>query len=249
MPTLHDSRTLAAWLAASVALHAALVLALPVVRMIEESRPSPLEVTLQRIEPPRVIPSPPELKPLSAPAPREKPAPRKEAKRVPVPETVPQREPPPVPARELAPAPPIIALPQSESPVRVPAAEAEATPRQETPRAASSVGKTDAAGREPAPAALTPPSFNAAYLRNPPPRYPVSARRNGEQGTVTLRVFVTRDGVPSTVSVHTTSGSSALDQAAVEAVKGWRFMPARQGPEPVEAWVLVPIVFKLDGVS
>jgi periplasmic protein TonB len=247
MATLHDSRTLAAWLAASVAVHAAIVLALPVVRMIEDSRPEVLEVRLEKIEPPRPLVSAPEPKPVIVP--HEKPAPRKEARRVPVPEAVPQREPPPVPAREPAPAPPIIALPQSESPVRVPAPEAEATARQETPRAASSVGKTDAAGREPAPAAVTAPSFNAAYLRNPPPRYPVSARRNGEQGTVTLRVFVTREGVPATVTLHTTSGSSALDQAAVEAVKGWRFMPARQGSEPVEAWVLVPIVFKLDGVS
>jgi periplasmic protein TonB len=247
MATLHDSRTLAAWLAASVVVHIAVVLALPVVRMIEESRPTVLDVTLQQIEPPRVLPTPPEPKP--APPLREKPAPRKEARRVPVPDPVPQREPPPAAAREPTPAPPIIAIPQTESPVRVPAPEADTTPRQEAPRAAPSVGKTDAASRDPAPAGVTPPTFNAAYLRNPPPRYPVSARRNGEQGTVTLRVFVTREGVPATVGVHTTSGSSTLDQAAVEAVRSWRFTPARQGPEPVEAWVLVPIVFKLDGVS
>jgi len=247
MTALHDSRLLAAWLAASVAVHVVVMLALPVVRMIEEGRPTVIEVTLRQIEPPRVIPSPPEPK-LSPPA-REKPAPKKEARRVPVPESVPQREPPVTPPREPAPAPAIIALPQAESPVRVPAAEPDATPRQEAPRAAPSVGKTDTGSREPAPAAVTPPAFNAAYLRNPPPRYPVSARRNGEQGTVTLRVLVTREGAPATVTVHATSGSSALDAAAVEAVKGWRFTPARQGADAVEAWVLVPIVFRLDGVS
>lgn len=98
-------------------------------------------------------------------------------------------------------------------------------------------------------AAVTPPTHDAAYLRNPPPRYPIIARRNGEQGTVTLRVLVTREGLPASVSVEKTSGSDHLDSAALETVKTWRFMPARRGDQPVEAWVLVPIVFKLEGVS
>jgi protein TonB len=77
----------------------------------------------------------------------------------------------------------------------------------------------------------------------------MSARRRGEQGTVMLRVFVTTDGLPSRVNIETTSGSSALDAAALDAVKTWRFVPARQGGQAVEAWVLVPIVFRLDGGS
>lgn len=93
------------------------------------------------------------------------------------------------------------------------------------------------------------PSFNAAYLRNPAPRYPIIARRNGEQGTVTLKVLVTREGAPAKVSVDKTSGSAHLDAAALETVRSWRFVPARQGMQPVEAWVLVPIVFRLEPVS
>jgi len=247
MTTLHDSRILAAWLAASVAVHVAIMLALPVARLIESGRPTILEVTLQRIEPPRVIPSPPEVRPI--PLPPEKPPPRKETRRVPPPVPVPQPETPPVATREPAPAPAVVALPHTEAPVRVPAPEPETTPRQEAPRAGPPAAKSDVAAREHGSSAIVPPTYSAAYLRNPPPRYPVSARRSGEQGTVTLRVFVTREGVPATVSVHATSGSSALDQAAVEAVKGWRFTPARQGTETLEAWVLVPIVFKLEGVS
>ena len=38
-----------------------------------------------------------------------------------------------------------------------------------------------------------------------------------------------------------------LDRAAQEAVTRWRFVPARRGDVAVEAWVLVPIVFKLQG--
>lgn len=90
------------------------------------------------------------------------------------------------------------------------------------------------------------PSFNAAYLRNPPPLYPLVARRNGEQGTVTLKVRVTREGIAASVAVEKTSGSFHLDNAALETVRTWRFVPARQGTQPVEAWVLVPIVFRLE---
>jgi protein TonB len=94
--------------------------------------------------------------------------------------------------------------------------------------------------------ALVAPSFNAAYLRNPPPRYPPVARRNGEQGTVTLRVLVSREGLPASVDIEKTSGFPPLDNAAREAVRSWRFAPARWGPLAVEAWVLVPIVFRLE---
>lgn len=96
---------------------------------------------------------------------------------------------------------------------------------------------------------ITPPTFNAAYLRNPVPRYPMIARRSGEQGTVTLRVLVTREGVPASVSVERTSGSGHLDSAALETVRTWRFVPARRGQQPIDAWVLVPVVFRLEGTS
>ena len=109
--------------------------------------------------------------------------------------------------------------------------------------------KTETTSTQGDAAAITPPGLDAAYLRNPPPRYPLIARRNGDQGTVMLRVLVTREGVPANVSVEKTSGSGHLDSAALEAVKTWRFVPARQGTQPVEAWVLVPIVFRLEGSS
>jgi protein TonB len=97
--------------------------------------------------------------------------------------------------------------------------------------------------------AIAPPTFNAAYLRNPAPRYPLVARRAGEQGTVLLRVFVTTEGMPARVELEKTSGSPHLDSAALEAVKAWRFVPARRGADAVEAWVLVPIAFRLEGSS
>lgn len=138
-----------------------------------------------------------------------------------------------------------------------PSPSADAFPMEPTPPAPITMPSppvpTSPAPGPPAPSLalqeLTPPAFNASYLRNPPPRYPPIARRNGEQGTVTLRVLVTQEGVPVRVNVEQTSGSRHLDTAALEAVKTWRFVPARRGAEPVEAWVLVPIVFRLEGAS
>jgi len=92
-----------------------------------------------------------------------------------------------------------------------------------------------------------PPNFNADYLDNPPPAYPPLARRMGEQGKVILRVLVNAKGSADKVELKTSSGSHRLDEAALETVKHWRFVPAKQGDQPVAAWVLIPITFTLKG--
>lgn len=68
-----------------------------------------------------------------------------------------------------------------------------------------------------------------------------------EQGRVLLRVYVTADGHPGRIELSQSSGSSRLDEAAEKAVTRWRFVPARRGEREVDAWVIVPIVFKLEG--
>lgn len=99
---------------------------------------------------------------------------------------------------------------------------------------------------EPGPAqALVPPKFDADYLDNPPPVYPRLSKRLNEVGNVALMVFVDAKGAPGRIDIQTSSGYERLDQAAVEAVRRWRFVPARQGDKSVAAWVLVPIYFSL----
>jgi len=97
-----------------------------------------------------------------------------------------------------------------------------------------------------APPPTTPPQFRANYLNNPPPAYPRRARRDGIEGTVTLKVLVTAAGTPGLVALFTSSGSDALDRAALNAIKAWRFVPARRGDEAIDAWVLVPVAFRLE---
>ena len=98
----------------------------------------------------------------------------------------------------------------------------------------------------PAPLPIQPPSFDAAYLRNPPPVYPALSRRRGEAGQAVLRVFVNAQGTAQQVELRQSSGFERLDQAALDAVRQWRFVPARQGEQAVAAWVLVPIQFALE---
>ena len=104
---------------------------------------------------------------------------------------------------------------------------------------------------EPAPAAapplaITAPVFAADYLDNPPPSYPMPSRRAGEEGRVVLRVLVSPGGRADDVEIRSSSGYSRLDEAARDTVRRWRFVPAKRGDQPVPAWVLIPISFRLE---
>ncbi len=84
------------------------------------------------------------------------------------------------------------------------------------------------------------------YLKNPPPLYPEAARRFGQEGLVILAVNVTRSGYPDSVVVKESSGFYLLDEAAVKAVRRWKFDPARLGTLSIESRVEVPIRFRLE---
>ena len=77
------------------------------------------------------------------------------------------------------------------------------------------------------------------------PSYPLTARRRSVQGTTLLNVHVLIDGRVGDVVVQESAGHPDLDQAAVDAVRQWRFEPARTGSEPVAMWVLLPVEFRL----
>jgi len=93
--------------------------------------------------------------------------------------------------------------------------------------------------------AVVAPRFDAAYLNNPAPAYPMQSRRLNEAGKVLLRVQVSEAGNALQVQLHQSSGHSRLDQAALDAVKRWRFIPARRGDVAISEWVIVPITFNL----
>ena len=206
-------------LLASVVLHVTLLLAMPGWwRSAPPEVPPVLDVVLIPAETPKAValPPPPPEKPHQS---RAQPSPR------------PMPAAPPAQARSEIAVAPSTAEPVLPAVVETPRAPVVAPP---APPAVRSEPVT------------TPPVFNAAYLRNPPPRYPLAARRNGEEGTVILRVLVTADGAAARVELDRTSGSTSLDGAALEAVRGWRFVPARRGSQNVEDWVRVPVVFRIE---
>jgi protein TonB len=162
------------------------------------------------------------------------------------------RPPEPPAARPEPPKPPPRAARPVARPEPVPPPVMTAAPEAPAPDSTFSVPpQPPAPPVEPAPrpapaAAVSPARFDADYLHNPRPAYPVLSRRLGEEGRVVLNVRVLADGSPGRVEVQASSGYPRLDQAALEAVSRWRFVPAKRGEEPLDASVLVPLNFRLD---
>lgn len=162
------------------------------------------------------------IRPQAAEAPRAQPRPDTPA---PAKQTVHNADPKPQPLPAPAAAGPAPAAIQAPPPMATPAAQEPAA--------------------RTAPAAVTPPQFNADYLNNPAPRYPALSIRLREEGTVMLRVQVDEQGLPARVELRSSSGFERLDGVAQETVRRWKFVPARRGDQPVTAWVLVPISFNI----
>ena len=85
------------------------------------------------------------------------------------------------------------------------------------------------------------PSSDAQYLNNPQPPYPAMSRRLGESGRVVLRVLIGADGRAQDVKLQRSSGYERLDEAAMEAVRGWRYRPGTRDGVPEAMWFNVPI--------
>ncbi len=91
---------------------------------------------------------------------------------------------------------------------------------------------------------LTPAHVDPNYLHRPNPVYPALSKRLREEGTVLLRVNLDAQGIILDISIEKSSGFQRLDQAAHEAVKQWRFVPAKRGQVAMPSSALVPIEFK-----
>ena len=83
------------------------------------------------------------------------------------------------------------------------------------------------------------------YLNNPAPLYPEEALDRGWEGTVLMSVRVSSEGKALDVQVKKSSGKKILDTTAVNTVKRWAFVPAKQGSQNIEGVVGVPLTFKL----
>jgi protein TonB len=88
---------------------------------------------------------------------------------------------------------------------------------------------------------------SAVKIRNhSDPTYPSASRRAGEQGTVMLKILIGEDGRARDVQVERSSGFARLDDAAVDAVRKWRFAAAVKNGAAMTGWVTLPVTFRLD---
>jgi TonB family protein len=81
-------------------------------------------------------------------------------------------------------------------------------------------------------------------IYNPDPEYSEKARQAKFQGVCVLFLMVGTDGIPQDIRVARSLGLG-LDEKAIEAVKKWRFEPARRNGVPVAVTVNVEVAFRL----
>jgi len=196
------------------------------------------------LEPPEVIsatliapePTPPSHRPEPV-----KPAPKAVA--MPRPAAPPQPAPVPQPARPVTstpiPSAPSSAVQAAPAPVAA-STNATASPQAVAPAAPA------AAPSPAAPPKVELPSTSADYLNNPKPPYPPLSKRLNEQGLVVLRVHIEADGSASKAEIRTSSGYDRLDQAALQTVLRWRYVPGKRGGVAEAMWFNVPINFVLE---
>ncbi|MNU05823.1 Gram-negative bacterial tonB protein [compost metagenome] len=61
-----------------------------------------------------------------------------------------------------------------------------------------------------------------------------------------LDVYILPDGSVGELKLNTSSGFARLDDAALSAVRHWRFVPARRGDAPIPYWYVQPVTFSLN---
>lgn len=99
----------------------------------------------------------------------------------------------------------------------------------------------DEAGSAP----VTMPNPFAKGLDNPKPPYPLISRRLNEEGKVVLNVCVSLTGLVENLKLEKTSGYQRLDDIALETVKKWKFIPAKNHDRDINACYLLPVQFIL----
>ncbi|WP_108125118.1 energy transducer TonB [Saccharospirillum mangrovi] len=181
--------------------------------LIEAPPAETLQAPTSASAPPQPKPEPPppepEPTPTPEPEPMPEPAPVPEPKPEPIPEPEPEPESAPEPEPELAESAPSDII--NEAPLDL------------------DMEPADSAG-----APIVEPNSDAAYLNNARPIYPNRSLRMKEEGIVTLTVYVYADGSVGDITLAESSGSRRLDAAAIEAVRHWRYEPARQNGEPID---------------
>lgn len=186
--------------------------------------PNPLQVEVVVVvetEPTPENRAEPETRPISESAPAA------------IPEATPLLEPTPIPAPAVS----ASAIPPAHSGSAISKDSAKRRTSETVAKAPSSRPSAGSTGVQ---------SARADYLRNPPPPYPMEAKRHKQEGVVHLLVVVNTAGRAESVTLAKSSGYPLLDDSAAKAVRGWKFHPAKAGGVKISSAVRVPVRFTLD---
>jgi len=196
--------------AASLALHLAVLLILPMLSDAQRARliPPPLTARLVEAKPPE--PAPPEIEPPPQPAARPRPVPAVKA--------APQPAPVPAPAERLLSvepaaqaAKPAFAVPAAPAPVAPAAALAKAEAAPAAPPGSAAGG--------PDPGSVARFRLELMDLARRYKRYPRIAQDNGWEGRVEVRIAIGADGAIASLAVNKGSGRTVLDEEAQSMIR------------------------------
>ncbi len=161
----------------------------------------------------------------------------------------PEKEPPkPIEERKLKTKKIPIPDPTPEEPEPIKEPEPEPEPEPLPPDAIALIGTP-----APPPVGATGPLIaGVAGVSNPvlidkiQPIYPELARKAGIQGKVFLQAIVGRDGAVKDVTVlSTTAPNLGFEQAAMDAVRKWKYKPGEQNGRPVDVYFNVAVDFTI----
>lgn len=97
----------------------------------------------------------------------------------------------------------------------------------------------------PPPTPLVESEIAPVEVVNPPPAYPALARRRGIEGHALVEVVVRADGTCAEPRLLEWSGSRSFGDAAIEAVRSWKYTPASISGRPVERPHMIRFTFRL----
>jgi TonB family protein len=89
---------------------------------------------------------------------------------------------------------------------------------------------------------ITPPR----QIYAPDPKFPELEQHVSREGAVKVKLVVRSDGVPTDVTISR-SLNPDFDNAAIDAVKQWKFSPATKDGKPIAVQIAIEVQFHLTG--
>ncbi len=86
---------------------------------------------------------------------------------------------------------------------------------------------------------------NPVPIKTPPPKYPESLKREGVSGVVAVVIVIDEKGNIVASSIAKASNPD-FEKPALEAVKNWKFKPAKKDGVPVKVRVTIPLRFNVE---